>query len=70
MLEAHRCPLCGKPNQCVMAQSGAAEDQPCWCRSETFPQALIDRLPPAARHKACICRACVRAYHQNMQEQQ
>jgi hypothetical protein len=53
-----------------MAQSGAAEDQPCWCRSETFPQALIDRLPPAARHKACICRACVRAYHQSMQEQQ
>jgi hypothetical protein len=34
---------------------------PCWCVSETFPPALLARLPEAARGAACICSACVKA---------
>lgn len=70
MIDTARCPICGKPNHCVMARPGADKDRPCWCRDETFPKGLIDRLPEVVRDKACICRDCVRAYNQSIQQQQ
>jgi hypothetical protein len=30
----------------------------CWCTQVKFEQALLERLPPQARHLACICQAC------------
>lgn len=68
-IDACLCPLCGRPNQCAMAQatSGQAAGQPagqqapCWCTREEFGAALLERVPEAARDKACICQACVQA---------
>jgi hypothetical protein len=34
---------------------------PCWCVSATFPPGLLDRLPEAARGRACLCANCVTA---------
>lgn len=49
-----RCPLCGQPNACGVAGPG-----PCWCSLETVPAGLLDRIPPALRGKACVCRRCI-----------
>jgi hypothetical protein len=35
---------------------------PCWCVSEAFDPALLDRLPPQAKGLACICAHCVTAH--------
>ena len=56
-----RCPLCGGPNACAMASPATGQSpQPCWCVRETFSPALLQRLPPQAQGKACICQACVK----------
>lgn len=63
-----RCPLCGQPNACAMAApapaaatGGHAQQLPCWCTRITFSAELLRQVPAAARHKACICAACVAA---------
>jgi len=52
------CPLCGEPNDCALA---AGHGHPCWCASEAFPAALLDRVPEANRRRHCICRRCLEA---------
>jgi len=52
-----RCPLCGAPNACALAR-GETPAEACWCRAERFSEALLARVPEAARGVACICRAC------------
>ncbi|MDM7951282.1 cysteine-rich CWC family protein [Hydrogenophaga sp.] len=56
-----RCPLCGGDNRCAMEiERATGQPQPaCWCMSQTFPPALLDRLPPQAQGLACICARCV-----------
>lgn len=49
-----RCPLCGVANQCGMV-AGSSE---CWCTAVTVSKEALDRLPPAARGKACVCARC------------
>ena len=61
-IDAARCPLCGLPNDCQLC-SVAAYKGPCWCASVKIPEELIARIPPEARNKACLCRACVMKYH-------
>ncbi|MDE2371416.1 MAG: cysteine-rich CWC family protein [Burkholderiales bacterium] len=56
-IPAKTCPLCGGPNDCRPAADGHFE-QACWCREVVFSKALLDRLPPAAKNRCCICRAC------------
>ena len=51
------CPLCGGPNDCAPARSGT-HATPCWCTSVTIDPAILDRIPPAARNQACVCRSC------------
>jgi len=34
---------------------------PCWCTKVSISQGLLDRIPAAARHTACVCAACVAA---------
>jgi hypothetical protein len=53
-----RCPLCGGGNACAMA---AGDASPCWCLAAVFDEALLARVPPAARGRACICPACAAA---------
>jgi len=40
---------------------GATDNRDCWCFHEYFPPALLARVPPAARNRACICPACLKA---------
>ncbi|MFT4193301.1 MAG: cysteine-rich CWC family protein, partial [Ottowia sp.] len=49
------CPLCGGPNGCAMAAPQAADGAlpACWCMAADFPPALLARVPPAARRRAC-----------------
>ena len=55
-----RCPLCGGANACAPAASGRF-DEPCWCRTATFPAALLARIPAPLRDVACVCAACATA---------
>jgi len=59
-LRSNVCPLCGGPNGCAPAQSGTF-DGPCWCTTAEFSKELLDRVPPAERRTACICRQCATA---------
>lgn len=54
------CPLCGAANGCAMAR-GDSPATPCWCVAVVFDAALLARVPPAARGRACICAACATA---------
>lgn len=57
------CPLCGQPNGCALqAERRSGEPQgPCWCTQVKFERAVLERIPPAARRLACVCRACATA---------
>ena len=50
-----RCPLCGGPNACAMA-----EDTPgaCWCFDTPIAEGALERIPAEQRGRACICRQC------------
>ncbi len=50
------CPLCGKPNHCAMAAGNDASE--CWCRDIEIDSAALERLPPEAVGRYCICRDC------------
>jgi hypothetical protein len=55
-LDPTRCPLCGEPNACALADGRASE--PCWCAGARISPALLARLPVGARGVACVCRRC------------
>ena len=40
---------------------GHPQEGACWCVTATFSPQLLQRLPPQAQGKACICSACVQA---------
>jgi hypothetical protein len=48
------CPLCGESNAC----GAAAGEATCWCFDAVVPTEVLERLPDAARGKACVCRRC------------
>ncbi|MFC5471384.1 cysteine-rich CWC family protein [Cohnella suwonensis] len=52
------CPLCGSPNEC--GSIAGKEAGTCWCYAETFSPALLEKVPPESRRKACVCRDCAR----------
>jgi len=62
MINPGTCPLCGELNNCAMADANQDDEQPCWCKSETFPQALLDKVPAAEEHRACICSNCLKLH--------
>ena len=51
------CPLCGDKNYCEVDKG-----TDCWCRSETFTEQLLFKVPDDRKQKACICRNCVRGF--------
>ncbi|MEM8737851.1 MAG: cysteine-rich CWC family protein [Planctomycetota bacterium] len=59
-IAAHRCPLCGAANRCMIA--AGSDPKGCWCMSVTVPPELLERLPPGTPGKSCICEACVGAW--------
>jgi hypothetical protein len=57
-----RCPLCGEENACALAAGGS---RPCWCAAETFPDALLERVPAGEGQGSCICRRCLEAFRES-----
>jgi len=53
-LDARRCPLCGEPNVCGMAEGATT----CWCTETKIPKEVLDRVPADAVDRACVCQAC------------
>lgn len=56
-LPALRCPLCGGPNECAVAQSGRC-DAPCWCADIAIDPKALAAIPEAERNMACLCPRC------------
>ncbi len=56
-----RCPLCGQPNQCALADGGNA-GQPCWCSAVQIARETLARIPSACQGVACICPQCAQAH--------
>jgi hypothetical protein len=57
-LEAGRCPLCGRPNECQLC-AGAGYKGSCWCAEEEIPEALLAEVPAELRNRACVCHECI-----------
>jgi len=53
-VDPSRCPLCGASNAC----GGEAGVASCWCRDLKIPAEVLDRIPAAARDRACVCERC------------
>ena len=58
-----RCPLCGGPNGCAVAEGRSADE--CWCQAPKIPQALLKEVAVELRDKTCVCHSCVIAYSQS-----
>jgi len=43
----------------VQLATGIAQP-PCWCTQAQFSQDLLNKVPEAARGKACVCAACAK----------
>jgi len=41
-----------------MARDPAADGADCWCKSVTFAETTLARIPDAAKDRACICQQC------------
>ena len=54
MIDPAQCPLCSGDNACAAVKGEAA----CWCFDVTFVPEFLERIPEAARNKACVCRGC------------
>ncbi|MCA8978341.1 MAG: cysteine-rich CWC family protein [Planctomycetes bacterium] len=52
-----RCPLCGQPNQCVMATADDAGRE-CWCAAARIAATVLDSIPADALGQACLCARC------------
>lgn len=55
------CPICGKPNNCRLAQE-VPSPEPCWCTRIRISQHVLNLVPEQARNRACVCRSCVKKY--------
>ena len=56
------CPLCGKPNDCLLAKENPKDEEDCWCRFEYFSEDLLKLVPADKKGQACVCRECVQKY--------
>jgi len=57
-LDAGQCPLCGESNDCQLCTVNAYKG-PCWCAKVSVPDALLLRVPPDLKNRACICHKCI-----------
>ena len=53
-VDPQRCPICGADNHCAVARGKGA----CWCFTRHIPDDVLEKIPPAARERACVCQAC------------
>lgn len=59
-IDTHRCPICGASNDCAVARGEGS----CWCFTRSIPDAVLEKIPPGARERACVCKACAFGHHQ------
>ena len=52
--DPRQCPLCGRPNESGMARGKGS----CWCFRTPVPAEVLEKLPGAARDRACVCQTC------------
>jgi hypothetical protein len=57
-LDTGLCPLCGQANDCQLCTVNAYKG-PCWCARVEVPEALLLRVPPDLKNRACICHKCI-----------
>jgi hypothetical protein len=57
---AARCPVCGRPNRCALAD-GAASATACWCADVRIAPEALRRIPAGLRGRACLCPDCAAA---------
>lgn len=57
-LDTGQCPLCGQSNDCQLCTVHAYKGR-CWCMKVEVPDALLRRLPPDLKNRACICSKCI-----------
>jgi hypothetical protein len=53
-VDPRRCPLCQGDNACGIAQGKDS----CWCMTRVIAKDALERVPEAARERACVCEAC------------
>jgi hypothetical protein len=58
-IDPRRCPICGADNHCAVARGRGA----CWCFTRPIPDAVLAKIPPEARDRACVCQACACGNH-------
>jgi hypothetical protein len=56
MMDTTRCPLCGKPNRCAVAQGG--DISACWCAAAIIDRETLAAIPVGPQQDACLCPAC------------
>lgn len=56
-LQNHTCPLCGKPNDCALANCATLKVE-CWCANAEVSKVAITKIPENLRGKACLCISC------------
>lgn len=61
--EPELCPLCKRPNDCQLCVTDGHKG-PCWCATVTIPEALLARVAPDLKNRACICGQCVAEFWQ------
>src|ERR1700687_2619822 len=59
MSNKQKCPLCGQPNRCAMAEGHSVGA--CWCVSITLTADMLEAVPPEDRGVRSICATCARA---------
>lgn len=57
--DINKCPICGEPNQCGLANPVTAT-RPCWCFTAEIAPEAREQIPDDALNKACICPRCAR----------
>lgn len=58
------CPICGNQNNCGYVNGLSHEG--CWCEKVEVPKELRDKIPEHLKGKACICKACVMEFKNNL----
>lgn len=60
------CPICGKSNNCALAEGRNPKD--CWCMNVEFPKEVFDKIPKDKKDKACVCQSCLREIRASLEE--
>lgn len=58
------CPICGKENNCAIANGKNPEE--CWCMNVSFPKEVFENIPDDKKDKSCVCLDCLNKIKNNL----